>query len=238
MHISAWFAFLHKWLALIAGIQIFFWVGTGLFFAVVPIEAIHGDHNVAEQEEIILDEGYLRADLGQAVATYAPDGVRGAELRTLLGQSIYDITRADGSHVLVDTRSGGLVRVDEAAARAVANADFAGSEEIARSTLVTERRGEYRGPVPAWRFEFADDEHTRIYVEQATGRLRARRNAEWRIYDFLWMLHIMDYKTREDFNHPLIITAASLAFLTVLMGVALFFWRLRLRDWRVMFRRR
>ena len=63
-----------------------------------------------------------------------------------------------------------------------------------------------------------------------TGELLARRTARWRLFDFLWMLHIMDYDAREDFNHPLLQAAAILGFLVALSGVV--FWFLTRRPLR------
>jgi len=119
----------------------------------------------------------------------------------------------------------------------VALADYAGEAEIIGAALMEETNVEYRGTVPVWRFDFADADKTHLYVSPDTGRVAARRNATWRLYDFFWMLHIMDYQDRENFNNPLVVSAAITALVMVLMGFALLFWRLRLRDWRVMFAR-
>lgn len=32
----------------------------------------------------------------------------------------------------------------------------------------------------------------------------------WRVFDFLWMLHIIDFDSRDDFNHPLLQIASAL----------------------------
>ena len=34
----------HRWLGLIAGIQLLAWTVSGLYFTLIPIEEIHGDH--------------------------------------------------------------------------------------------------------------------------------------------------------------------------------------------------
>lgn len=53
------------------------------------------------------------------------------------------------------------------------------------------------------------------------------RTDMWRLFGFFWMLHIMDYKERENFNHPLLISAAGLALITVLAGLVLLIVRVR-----------
>ena len=95
------------------------------------------------------------------------------------------------------------------------------------TTLVTEAPVEYRDhPLPAFRVALGDRTGTVVYVDALTGKVTARRNDVWRVYDFLWSLHILDYSAREDFHHPLMYLAASLALLTVASGAVL--WALRL----------
>ena len=62
-----------------------------------------------------------------------------------------------------------------------------------------------------WRVDFDDSRHTTIYVSPQTGKVVGRRNTIWRVYDFFWMLHIMDYSARDNFNNPLVVTAAIVA---------------------------
>jgi hypothetical protein len=50
------------------------------------------------------------------------------------------------------------------------------------------------------------------------------RNHVWRAFDFLWMLHKMDDRGRDDFNNPLLRGVSALALLTVVSG-ELLWWR-------------
>lgn len=81
-----------------------------------------------------------------------------------------------------------------------------------------------------WLVELADRDDTHVYVDARTGEVTARRNATWRVYDFLWSLHIMDYREREDFRHPLLVIAAVLAVTTAATGSVL--WLLRFSRWK------
>ena len=56
---------------------------------------------------------------------------------------------------------------------------------------------------------------------RATRDVVAARTTRWRVFDFLWMLHIMDFQSRDDFNHPLLQIAAFLGLVVALGGVAL-----------------
>jgi uncharacterized iron-regulated membrane protein len=86
---------------------------------------------------------------------------------------------------------------------------------------VKQHSTEYRGRLPVWRVDFDDEAVTTLYVAPDNGEVITRRNRVWRIYDFAWMLHIMDYRERTDFNHPLLVWASALALLVALSGVYL-----------------
>jgi len=237
MRLAPWLAFLHKWIGLIIGIQIVLWMTGGLVMSVFPIEHVRGEHNIRHQGEVALTADSFPVALNTIIAAHAPDGVRNVTAKTILGRPVFDLDRVGGGHRLIDAATGEELTIDEGVVRALARADFAGDAPIAEIGMIHETNLEYRGPVPVWRVRFDDDEDTRLYFAADTGRIMARRNASWRLYDFFWMLHIMDYEDRENFNNPLVITAAGFALFTVLMGVGLMFFRLRFKDWRVMFAR-
>ena len=65
----------------------------------------------------------------------------------------------------------------------------------------------------------------RLYFDAETGQLLTRRTRLWRVYDFMWMLHIMDYQGREDFNHPLVQIAAGLGLSVAISGILLVVYR-------------
>ena len=109
-------------------------------------------------------------------------------------------------------------------ARAIARRAYVPDSPIADITLITEasRGSEYRErPVPAFRVSFDDPLGTRLYVSIERGTVTARRNDRWRIFDFLWMLHIMDYQTRDNFNSLLLQAVSTLGLVTVLSGFIL-----------------
>jgi hypothetical protein len=73
------------------------------------------------------------------------------------------------------------------------------------------------------------DDGTRFYVNAASGEIAARRTRWWRFYDFMWGLHIMDLKTREDTHNPLVIGFAIVTLLTTIMAIVLLPMTLRSR---------
>ncbi len=104
--------------------------------------------------------------------------------------------------------------------------DYVGEGEIARAALISFPPKEYRGERPVWRVDFDDRLHTRLYISPSNGEVLARRNDAWRFYDFFWMLHIMDYEERENFNNPLVMTASAAGFIFALSGIIIVIMRL------------
>lgn len=87
--------------------------------------------------------------------------------------------------------------------------------------------------LPIWQIDFDDEQNSSYYVSGSTGELLERRNDTWRLWDFFWMLHIMDYGGRSSFNHSLIITLGFAAVWLAVTGV----WLLFRTGWRSDFKR-
>jgi hypothetical protein len=62
-----------------------------------------------------------------------------------------------------------------------------------------------------------------VYVSSQLGTFQAVRHNQWRAFDFLWMLHTMDYKSRDDINNWLLRGFSIFGLLTVLSGFLLYF---------------
>ena len=86
---------------------------------------------------------------------------------------------------------------------------------------------DFRRPLPVWQVALADGTH--IYVGRDTGEIEAVRTRWWRIFDFMWGLHIMDLQEREDTSHPILILFTALALIGTLMGTMLLFRRRKAR---------
>jgi len=223
-----WTIRIHKWIALIVGVQIVAWVAGGLVMSAIPIELVRGEHNIAEPAPVDLDPANLISLTEAADAANPAGGVADARLTGWQARPVWSITSRGGGTVLVDARDGTvLTPIDREQAIAIARADHAGDPEIEAVEYFEEATWESRRPVPTWRVSFADGEGTRIYVAEGTGQVVARRNDVWRFYDFFWMLHIMDYEERSDFNNPLLITFSVFSLVTVFAGIILLVIRIQ-----------
>lgn len=212
----------HKWLAIIIGIQLLLWFASGAVMSFFPIDEVHGDHLVNRQRVEALDPGAIVAQPG----AFGAKPIESLTFRMLLDRPVAEVTSA-GAVTLYDAASGQPIGpVSAATAQEVARKAWLGAPGTQATTdTVTAKSTEYRGPVPAWRVAFADPDHTRVFVDQATGRITAVRTGTWRLYDFFWGLHIMDWKNHENFNSPWLLGFAIGGLVLWLGGAVLLYFR-------------
>jgi hypothetical protein len=220
-------SFVHKWLALLVGVQIVFWVVSGLFFTIIPIEQIRSEHLIRPPETarpLAIGNGAALSEL-RDLQGRAPIKLT-IETRPTLGQVIV-AEFPDGPPALFEAATlRQLSPLDAEAAAAVARGHVTLASAPARVELIETESSEYRGALPAWRAQFADG-GLAVYVAANTGAVTARRSDIWRLYDTLWALHIMDWQNHEDFNHPLIIIVTAITLLSVIAGIVLIPYRIR-----------
>lgn len=221
-------SFVHKWLALLVGIQIVFWVASGLFFTLIPIEQIRSENLIRPAQAQTIDTATL-----SSLASLRDD--RGAEPTKIIIERrstghVIVAEFADASPALFDaTTLQRLSPLSAAQASIVARSHVTLTSEPTNVTLVTEESPEYRAALPAWRVQFPEGGLS-VYVAQNTGAVTARRSDLWRVYDTLWALHIMDWRSHEDFNHPLIIIVTVITLLSMIAGIVLIPYRIRFRS--------
>src|SRR3546814_13458376 len=85
--------------------------------------------------------------------------------------------------------------------RARARRIYTGEGKIVSVRLLTKAPQEMQSRKPPyWQVEFEGWNRPTLYLSPQTGELISRRHALWRVFDFAWMLHIMDYDERTDVN--------------------------------------
>lgn len=210
---------LHKWLAAVIGIQALIWTLSGLYMTAVHIDIIHGDHFIRAAEPEPLDAASL---LDPIVAARSVPGAESIRLNRLLDRPTYVVTGKNGT-LLLDARTGRrLPPPGEAQIRRIAEHWYTGDEKLVSAKLIHDIPGEIRGRAPPlWRVEFGGWNKPTLYFAPATGELLTRRHELWRVFDFLWMMHIMDYETRDNINNPLLRIVSWGALLLALSGAIL-----------------
>lgn len=219
----------HKWLALLVGVQALLWTLTGLYMVVVHIDTIHGDHLVRAPVVEPFDLGGGLAPPSRIVA--AASGASEIRLQRLFDRTVWRAETPDGPQ-LFDARSGVLLPALTAPQiREQARRIYTGDGKIVSVRLLTSAPQEMQSRKPPyWQVEFAGWNRPTLYLSPTTGELVSRRHALWRVFDFAWMLHIMDYDERTDVNNTLLRVATWSTFAMSLMGAWLLFWSFKRRK--------
>ena len=221
---------LHKWVGLLIGIQVLLWLLSGLVMSLLDPAKVSGQQwaRHAEHEPQIFPQGLLLEP--DQLSAEQLNGAISMQLQMIRGQATYRIRRADGV-TLVNATDGSVILFDKLAAERLARQEFTGEGEIAsiESGVAPDRETRSRTG-PYWRINFSDSANTSLYLSKTTGEILDRRNSYWRVFDFFWMLHIMDYAGRQNFNNTLIIVVALIAIWLGLSGFILLFGSFKRKD--------
>jgi len=220
---------LHKWVALLIGIQVFIWLGSGLVISLLDPAKVSGKHWAqapASTRTLQFDNLLEVGDLPAAVL----EGALGIDLKVIWVLPVYEINRAD-SITLVNAITGLPIQISERDARTLAEEDFNGDGEVISIQKGIAPDMETRDSTgPYWRVNFSDSVHSSYYISVWNGDILERRNSYWRIRDFFWMLHIMDYRGHENHNNSLIISVTLIAIWLGISGFILLFGSFNRHD--------
>ena len=89
-----------------------------------------------------------------------------------------------------------------------------------------ESGAEYRGrSLPLYKIETIseDSKEINVYVDPFSKEIVAVRSNQWRIWDFMWGVHIMDWDERDNIGNIFLKIFSILALLSALSGIYLFF---------------
>jgi uncharacterized iron-regulated membrane protein len=212
----------HRILGPLIGVQLLLWTLGGIYFSWFDLDNVHGDYERAEQAVPDLREVSVAVSIETLLERSELARVEEVRLGTFHDRTVVRLYRDRDRVEMYDATSGEkLSPIGEAEARTIAAADFAPSGEIVSVQMVGEKEGEYRNAVPAWQVRFDNWKRTHVYVHANTGLVTARRNAIWRGFDFLWMLHILDFRERENFNNWLLRVLSLLSLITIVTGYVL-----------------
>ena len=203
------------WLGWLVGVPMIFWTVSGLVMVARPIEDVRGSTLIRDAAPIATTRGVVAPLIeGRAVAAI--------KLESRAAGPRWVIAFADGGSRLADPATGALLPALGAAdaAREVTSR-YTGTAKVVETRRVAADSPplELRRAMNGWRVRMDDGTH--FYVDGGSGEIVARRTRWWRIYDFMWGLHIMDLQGREETNNPWVVTFAALSVLMALLAIVL-----------------
>jgi uncharacterized iron-regulated membrane protein len=229
----------HRYLGLILGIQFLMWTIGGLYFSWSNIDEIHGDFQKKEATLLSSDISLVSPSLalGNIKKNHPVDSVVSIQLIEVLGKPVYQIRCISAIHQraghldmsmmnhLADAETGSLRgALTKEESIEIAKNHFLGNSEVTSVEYLTSTNShhEYReSPLPAYAVSFDHPSGTVVYVSTELGTVQKFRNQKWRVFDFLWMLHTMDYQSRDNFGNTLLRSFSIFGLVTVLSGFLL-----------------
>jgi hypothetical protein len=232
----------HRYLGLLLGIQFLLWTIGGLYFSWSNMDEIHGDFQKKEAPLLSSDISLVSpsAVLDSIKKVHKIDSVVSIQLIEILGKPFYQVrcisaihnqaTHEHGMHMmnhLADAVSGRLRGpLGEKEAIELASMRFNGQPRLKKVEYLTNtsRHHEYReNPLPAYAITFDHPSQTTVYVATELGTVQKFRNNKWRVFDFLWMLHTMDYESRDHIGNWMLRIFSIFGLITVISGFTLYF---------------
>ena len=206
---------IHRYLSLFISIQFLLWTISGVFFSFNKIEEVRGEQYLLESKE-------KDFSINSPININSSGGIK---FFYRLDDLVYEVNL------------GGSFYVYHQDGNPIAKLSFSEAKEIIQTkTNLTpisvgeisknERGSEYRGrPLPLFKIESLNKDRKviNVYLDPYSGQIRAIRSTQWRMWDFLWGLHIMDWTDRDNFNNNFIKFFSVLAFISALSGILLFF---------------
>lgn len=214
----------HKWLMLFVGLQCVIWSLTGAYMVALNIDYIHGDSLVKQQNTHLISTD-VNYELHQLYSDYPKAEM--IELTLLLDRAVYRLTE-NKQHYLLSADTGKLLSpISEDYAAAIAKNLYEKPEvSINHISLISENPPFELSVrhLPVWRIDFDDFASPSFYISSRTGKLVTKRHTFWRLFDWMFSFHVMDY-AEEDPSNKLLFLFVVLSLAASLFGVVLTYFR-------------
>ncbi|MFK5959305.1 MAG: hypothetical protein QM495_10630 [Lutibacter sp.] len=224
----------HRYLGVFIGIQFLFWTLGGLYFSWNNMDDVHGETLLKQEKKYFpfVDFSIIQKGIDSLEMEVTIDSVHSLNLVEAFGKPLVQFRYFKNNELKIQLIEAETGKLREA---------FTGQEclELAELQLkepipilkakflekhTTNAHHEYREkPLPAYAFTLDHPTKTTIYVSTELGQITSVRNNNWRRFDFLWMLHTMDYTTRDHITNWVLRIFSILGISTIFSGFYLFY---------------
>ncbi len=215
---AKWIRKSHRYLGIFLGIQFLMWTVSGLYFSWTDIDEIHGDQFKNMEFQPTAFSGLIAPS-----SLNIQQGIKSIEIRDINGIPYYWVNKRQLYNALNGTMKSSITKEEALyVAMNYMNADL----KVHDVQLIEEagKHHEYREKLlPAYVISYQGSDNLKAYVSVIDGKFQTVRHRDWRIFDFLWMTHTMDYEGRDDFNTTLLRAFSLMGLITVLSGFILWY---------------
>ncbi len=231
----------HRYLGIFIGIQFLLWTLGGLYFSWTNIDEIHGDHLVNRRIETPkFPFKLLSPDSLIVKYNISKDSLESVRLSPSHDGWYYSLKFKNKIPEVQYNAQNGRLRPYMNRSEALHLAGLYFRNPVIPDTVVYVTRQnissflDYRGgSLPAWGIHYNQPEKVWLYLSVDKHRLEKVRTDKWKVFDFLWMLHIMDFNERDNINNTILRIFSILGLLTITSGFILFWVSSRtVRKWK------
>jgi len=205
----------HRYLSLFISIQFLLWTASGIFFSFNKIEDVRGEQYILEpQSKFYKIKNQIEVN-----------SFNGIEFFFRLDDLIYSLKEEDGTNIYYQNNEP-VEKITFPQAFKIIETSTSLKPTNIEEIVKNNRGSEYRGrSLPLFKVRTLNNSSKviNVYLDPYSGKIKAIRSSQWRMWDFLWGLHIMDWTDRDNFNNNFIKFFSILAFISALSGIVLFF---------------
>ena len=215
----------HKWLMLFLSAQFVIWSVTGTYMVFFDIDYIHGD-SLVQNHQTKINPDNIQYTVKQLTDKYP--SATDINVVKFIDQEVYVFTNKT-SNYMVAANSGELLSpLNSRQAINAAKYYYSGEGKVINVELISDNPPfELRArALPAWRIDFDDFGSPTIYVSAQTGELVGKRHQFWRIFDWMFRLHVMDYDDGADIDNSLLFWLTLFATVAAFCGLLLAYFQL------------
>ncbi len=212
----------HKWLMLFLGLQFVIWSVTGVYMVFMDIDYIHGD-SLVKNQQLRINSKNINYSLAQLIDDYP--NAKDITLGKFINADVYRLTRA-GSSYLIDASTGKLLSpLSKKQIIAAAHYYYAGKADISNIELISDDPPFELNQrhLPAWGVNFDHYSLPTLYISAQHGGLVGKRHQFWRIFDWMFRFHIMDYGDEAHSSNVLLLIITVLSILGCFTGLVLIY---------------
>lgn len=218
----------HRYLGLLLGFQLLAWTLGGMYFSWTKIEHIRSEDIRAEKKAMPLNQsiGNIGSVVDSLKVASPKLAVQAIQLVEILNKPFYQIKSNVGILLYDGYSLAYKAPLTKEESIQVALSSLISPAEVLEVEYLTSTSGhhEYREkPLPAYAIKIGDPFQVTVYVSTELGTVQSYRNNAWRAFDFLWMLHTMDFWGRDNFNNWLLRAFSIFSLITLLSGFLLYF---------------
>jgi len=190
----------------------------------MDIHYIHGDTLVAEKKQS-LTPNQVKYSFKELLSAHPQ--AKNIELGFMLKQVVYRFN-IDKNKVLLSAADGKqLSPINKLLATTIAKDKYHNKGvAITKVQLLTEHAPKELSSrhLPVWRVDFDDFSSPSFYISANSGQLVTKRHSYWRLFDWMFSFHVMDY-IDEEADNKLLLLFSILALVASVFGLVLTYYR-------------